>query len=140
MPSLLHATVSSLAFVAADGCQDGDARVAPGTTVGADKAMYPEVSYKGKWYPICGHYFWDNNLGANTLCKQLGFNSGKQSPTKAKFSVDAMPVGNCGANQRLNKCNQGGNGWGNFAYSNGWCKKGTAIGVTVSSTIATRLC
>ena len=131
MPSLLHATVSPLAYVAAGGCTDGDARVASGTTVGAGKAMYLEVSYKGKWYPICGHHFWDNHHGANTLCKQLGFSSGKQSPTKAKFSVDAMPVGNCGASQRLNKCNQGGNAWGNFAYSNGWCKKGTAIGVTV---------
>ena len=84
------------------------------------------------WGSVCGHYFWDNHHGANTLCKQLGFSSGKQSPTKAKFSVDAMPVGKCGANQRLNKCNQGGNAWGNFAYQNGWCKKGTSIGVTVS--------
>ena len=101
--------------------------------------MYPEVSYKGKWYPICGHYFWDNNdHGANTLCRQLGFSSGNVTKTSAKFSVDAMPVGQCGAGQRLNKCTQGGNAWGNFAYQNGYCKKGTAIGVTVRA--AMRLC
>ena len=93
--------------------------------------MYVEVSYKGNWYPICGHYFWDNDHGASTLCKQLGFNSGKQSKTRAKFSVDAMPVGKCGASQRLNKCSLGGNAWGNFSCGNGWCKKGTSIGVTV---------
>ena len=113
-------------------CVDGDVRIASGTTLGAGKAMYPEVHYKGKWYPVCGHYFWDNHHGATTFCKQLGFTSGTQSRTRAKFKVDAMPVGKCNAGQKFNKCNQGGHAWGNLNYRNGWCKAGKAIGVSVS--------
>ena len=113
-------------------CVDGDVRVASGTTLGAGKKMYPEVHYKGKWYPVCGHYFWDNHHGATTFCKQLGFTSGTQSRTRAKFKVDAMPVGKCNAGQKFNKCNQGGHAWGNLNYRNGWCKAGKAIGVSVS--------
>ena len=31
----------------------------------------------GKWTPICGHWFWDNNYGARLFCKQLGYNNGR---------------------------------------------------------------
>jgi len=113
---------------AAKNCQDGDVRVAVGTSIGANKDMYPEVAYKGKWYPICGHYFWDNNHGATTFCKQLGFNSGVRRHTRVNFNVDAMPVGKCRVGQRFNKCNAGGHAWGNLNYRNGWCNAGAQWG------------
>ena len=113
-------------------CVDGDVRVASGTTLGAGKKMYPEVHYLGRWYPVCGNHFWENHHGATTFCKQLGFASGTQSRTRAKFKVDAMPVGKCAAGQKLNKCNQGGHAWGNLTYRSGSCKAGKAIGVAVS--------
>ena len=112
-------------------CQDGDVRVHASSTAGDGKHVYPEVNFMGKWYPICGHYFWDNHNGATTFCKRLGFSSGKMARTRVKFNVDAMPVGKCGAGQRLNQCNKGGHAWGNLNYHGGWCKKGKSIGVSV---------
>jgi hypothetical protein len=112
-------------------CQDGDVRVAPGTTIGEGTDMYPEVSYKGKWYPICGHYFWDNDDGATSFCKRLGFTKGTRGKRGGKFNIDAMPVGKCKAGQRLNQCNAGGHAWGNFNYNNGWCKKGKNIALAI---------
>lgn len=29
--------------------------------------------YEESWEPICGHYFWDNNVGATAFCKKLGY-------------------------------------------------------------------
>ena len=97
----------------------------------AGEAFVPEVLYKGQYYPICGHYFWDNDDGATTVCKALGFISGKVKKTEAKYTVDAMPVGQCKSGEPLDKCTGGKNAWGNLDYQNGWCKKGKAIGVQV---------
>ena len=96
------------------------------------KAFVPEVLYQGKYYPICGHYFWDNNGGATAVCNFLGFKNGKMAITQAKYSEDAMPVGICKAGEGLTKCTGGGNAWGNFNYINGGCKKGQGVGVTVT--------
>merc|ERR1712166_506909 len=85
--------------------------------------------------PICGHYFWDNNDGATTVCQGLGyggFSSGTHTKTRTTYSTDAMAVGECSAGQALTSCNHGGNGWGNLEYGGGWCKAGTQIGVTVT--------
>merc|ERR1712157_20474 len=38
----------------------------------AGTAFVPEVHYNGQYYPICGHYFWDDNGGAESVCKSLG--------------------------------------------------------------------
>jgi hypothetical protein len=106
--------------------------------------LYPEVNYRGKWYPVCGHYFWDNDHGATTFCKALGFTKGVRGKRGAKFAVDAMPVGKCRPGQNFKQCNIGGNAWGNFNYRNGWCKKGHGIGVAVKcsggTTAATGTC
>ena len=96
------------------------------------KAFVPEVLYQGKYYPICGHYFWDNDGGATVVCKSLGFKTGKYTSTRVKYDVDAMPVGDCKAEEELTKCTNGGNAWGKFNDRNGWCKKGQNIGVTVT--------
>ena len=98
----------------------------------AGKAFVPEVLFKGKYYPICGHYFWDNNNGATTICKMLGFNKGVKQNTRVAYKKDSMPVGDCKPGQPLTKCTGGGNGWGNLNYRNGWCKKGLNIGVKVT--------
>merc|ERR1712039_1111068 len=36
-----------------------------------------EISFKGNWFPICGHWFWDNANGANLFCQKLGSQSGQ---------------------------------------------------------------
>ena len=52
------------------------------------------------------------------------------------LGVDAMPVGSCGAGQRLDKCRvqrPSSLAWGNFNTNGGFCKKGQSIGVSVSA-------
>merc|ERR1712153_75859 len=114
---------------------DGSVRAENGATATAGVAFVPEVMFNGNWYPICGHYFWDNNDGATTVCQGLGyggFSSGTHTKTRTTYSTDAMAVGECSAGQALTSCNHGGNGWGNLEYNGGWCKAGTQIGVTVT--------
>ena len=38
----------------------------------------------GKWTPICGHWFWDNNYGASMFCRKLNpkYKQGSQSICK----------------------------------------------------------
>ena len=108
------------------------------------EAFVPEVLYEGRYYPICGNWFWDTDDGATTVCKALGFFSGKKKKTSEKYQVDAMPVGTCKSGEPLDKCTLGGNAWGNFNYNSGWCKKGNPIGVQVVCAgkydISSRLC
>ena len=108
------------------------ARAQGGKTVQKGQAFVPEVLYNGKYYPICGHYFWDNDNGATTFCKMLGFHKGTYKSTRNTYDVDSMPVGECKPGEGLMKCTGGGNGWGNLDYRAGWCKKGQKIGVTVT--------
>ena len=108
------------------------ARAQGGATVHEGKAFVPEVRFQGKYHPICGHYFWDDNVGATNFCNLLGFKNGKIKRTKVAYDVDAMPVGRCKPGEALNNCTRGGNRWGNFDYSNGWCKKGKRVGFTVT--------
>jgi hypothetical protein len=38
--------------------------------------------YKGKggsWRPLTSHYFWDNNWGADIVCRDMGFGKGTTS-------------------------------------------------------------
>ena len=100
----------------------------------ADEAFVPEVLYGGKYYPICGHYFWDNDNGATTVCKALGFISGARIRTDTVYEADAMPVGECKSGEALNRCTGGGNAWGDFGFEGGKCKKynkGSPVGVQV---------
>ena len=46
------------------------------------------------WSPICGHYFWDNHIGATKFCQKLGYISGKQSRNGYLKSA-AICVGRC---------------------------------------------
>ena len=97
----------------------------------AGKEFVPEILFKGRHYPICGHFFWDNNNGATTLCKSLGFKSGTVYKTRDVYTWDAIPVGNCKPGEELSICTGGGNAYGRPDYHDGYCKKGQGIGVTV---------
>merc|ERR1719250_54490 len=35
-----------------------------------------EIWKDGKWGTLCGHYWWDNQKGAENICKQLGYTGG----------------------------------------------------------------
>jgi hypothetical protein len=107
----------------------GDSAVVTGVS------FVPEVYYTedGKYYPICGHYFWDSNWGATLVCNVLGFQFGTCEATEVSYNIDAMPVGRCtpDIDFKLDACTGGGNDFGNFNYHDGWCRQGNNIGVRV---------
>lgn len=95
----------------------------------------PEVYYRGNFYPICGHHFWDaTSKGADTICKAVfGREGGFAVETKARYSTSAMPVGNCAQGAKLTDClYKGVNAWGNLNYDNRRCTPGNDIGVKVA--------
>ncbi len=97
----------------------------------------PEVFYEeeGDYFPICGHYFWDNNYGATMACRSLGFDIGVLYHTFAVYEKAAMPVGNCVPDFDLDlaHCTGGGNLWGNLpGYYDGYCGPGNAIGIDIT--------
>ena len=52
------------------------------------------LNYKGAWYHLCGHYFWDNNNGATKFCRMLSFHSGTHSGRNARkvLKSDSMQL------------------------------------------------
>ena len=63
-----------------------------------------EVYFNGQWVPICGHHFWDNNLGASLFCQQLGFGSGIIKQRYLILSNDALQVGGCNVGDKWLEC------------------------------------
>lgn len=114
-------------------CVNGDVKVTAEnegalSSVSKGKKYIPWVYYSNTWYPICGHYFWDDDNGATKVCQGLGFSSGKKDKKKSpSYSKDAMPVGECRSGQSLTACTDGGNAWGNFAWRNNDCRAGKNV-------------
>merc|ERR1712156_923072 len=50
----------------------------------------PEVYINGNYRPICGHFFWDNDNGADLFCKQLNsqYRSGEITSSKYSLQLD----------------------------------------------------
>lgn len=63
-----------------------------------------EVFHNGQWHPICGHYFWNNGIGANLYCQQLGYDLGEIRPESTSASRQvALPSDGI----RIGMCNEG---------------------------------
>jgi len=111
-------------------------RAAGGVDVVAGVPFVPKVLFEGSYYPVCGHHFWDDQAGASTICRELGFpNGGLLTITNAIFDTDAMPVGRCLEGEALDSCTGPGNAWGDFdrvLLFGGVCTAGNEIGVTVT--------
>ena len=105
-------------------------RAAGAAMVTSGISFVPEVRFGQDWYPICGHQFWNNNNGASTICKALGFSSGTLQRGQP-YDLDSMEVGLCNPGQPLDACTGGGNRWGPPSTS-GWCRKGQDAGITVT--------
>ena len=124
------------------GCVDGDVRTVnttgtPSSALGTPAT--PEVYYKGEWYPVCGHGFWDNGNGTTTLCKKLGFKAGGlvggYYPNRQPAGVypkDAMPVGGCRPGEPLTACTGIHNDWGNLDGRDGTCRQGNKVRVSIT--------
>ena len=83
-------------------------------------------------HPICGHYFWDNQHGATTFCKKLGYSGGKQEKANAKYSEKSIVIGTCKAGQDLAECTKGEKKY--------WGKGGPAIRITCESATVLSSC
>jgi len=117
-------------------CKEGDVQVAEGSSNQPEVPMYVEVNVGGKFAPICGHYFWNNekkiNWGARLVCRRLGWSGGSVVQSRVELGADASHVGQCGRkDEGLNKCTKAANAFKNFNFKGGWCKKGNKVGVQV---------
>ena len=85
----------------------------------------PEIYWNGKWTPICGHFFWDNDNGAKLFCQKLGLGNGKIKGEKqkgSKLTEDAIRIGQCSdSDNQLFGCTGGCN----ELKVGGHCKEGS---------------
>ena len=60
---------------------------------------FPEVFLNGIWSPICGHYFWNNDFGANLFCQRLTSNPTSTGNiikrTDKPLERDGIRIGSC---------------------------------------------
>ena len=72
---------------------------------------FPEVFLNGIWSPICGHYFWDNDVGASLFCQKLTSNPASTGlvirRTDKPLEKDAIKIGKCLSNDQWLSCSGG---------------------------------
>ena len=56
-----------------------------------------EVYFQNEWVPICGHWFWNNNIGATLFCQELGFQYG-YIKNQSDLPNDGLRIGQCNRN------------------------------------------
>ena len=87
---------------------EGDVRLEDG--------KFPEVFLNEIWSPICGHYFWDNNVGASLVCQKLTSNPASTGlviqRTDKPLEKDAIRIGKCLSNDQWLSCSGGCNDLG----------------------------
>ena len=94
-------------------CANGNAKLAADGT--------PYLFWDDKWYPICGHYFWNDNHGVDAFCRELGFSSGTRRISNSNYGEDAIKVGSCKAGEDIASCT----GEQNFYRVDSDCRPGT---------------
>ena len=101
-------------FLAQKICSNGD--------VGLVDDGTPFIFWDSQWFPICGHYFWDNNIGSSLFCKKLGYDRGnvKRAENGEKYGVDSFRVGLCYEGDDWENCNGGCNDY----QAGGYCGNG----------------
>jgi hypothetical protein len=104
-------------------CTNGDVKL--------EKDGTPKFFWNGQWSPICGHYFWNNQFGATSFCKKLGYTKADQHRTNKNYDEDAIRIGQCNKGQSLEECTGGCNdkGLGNGCAS---CSTGNEVALTIT--------
>ena len=84
-------------------CLDGDVKI--------DEDGIPMIYWKSSWAPICGHYFWNNQIGANKFCNKMGYDHGLISGKEERefYEVDAFKLGQCKSDDAWLRCSGGCN-------------------------------
>lgn len=109
-------------------------RAQGGATVVPRSSFVPEVLFSGQWYPICGHYFWDNNNGATQVCNELGWPTGIviQQHAAYPWNQQSKYVGRCPDVRSLDTCESA-----NWPSVNGvnhpdnYCAGGQAVAIHI---------
>ena len=89
----------------------------------------PYIYIDDAWRPICGHFFWNDNVGCDTICKRSGYNSGTKTSQGNTYSEDAVWVGQCTSNTDLLQCRSEGSLYETH-FDRRDCLSGSSIGVT----------
>lgn len=96
----------------------------------------PEILFNDGYHEICGHWFWNNHNGATSVCRKLGFQSGRLQRERwhdhswwgATLETDAVMVGSCGVGSSLEHCAENEN---RFDVGGGGCRIGDSAGIMV---------
>ena len=83
------------------------------TGVSVRQGETAELFHNGEWYPICGHWFWNNGNGADLFCQQLGYQSGtiraESTSRQVALPSDGIRIGMCNAEDTWPHCTGGCN-------------------------------
>ena len=86
-----------------------------------------------KWFPICGHWFWDDNNGATAFCRKLGYPSGTVTRTFHSYDEESIKVGGCKPGEDLTSCSNGGNKYiALMGLATSTCRPGHKEGISVT--------
>ena len=103
----MKSTTLTLRFVSGDNVR-GDVRLEDG--------KFPEVFLNGIWSPICGHWFWDTDFGANLFCQRLTSDPASTGQvirrTDKLLETDGLRIGRCLEDDEWLSCSQGCNDLG----------------------------
>ena len=69
------------------------------------------IYWRDSWVPICGHYFWNNQIGANKFCQKMGYHYGYISGKgeQESYDIDSFKLGQCDSNDAWLQCSGGCN-------------------------------
>ena len=89
-------------------CKNGDVKA--GGYAGIDGKKGPLIFWDNQWHPICGHHFWNNDVGAKLFCNAVGYEFGKvKQKGEWNSTMDHFRMGQCNENDTLMKCTGGCN-------------------------------
>ena len=70
----------------------------------------PMICHDKQMVPICGHWFWNTQYGAQLFCKLLGKSGGKLDKLTTHITQPALCVGQCNKSDKdIKNCTGGGN-------------------------------
>ena len=96
------------------------------------------VYQKDKWVPICGHYFWNNQIGASKFCQKMGYDYGRVTGKNdgTSYSEDAIKIGQCNVDDAGLQCSGGCNDYsiGGLCYDdiNADCSAGKPVRINIT--------
>ena len=101
-----------------------------GTKLSSYPSGNPYIYIEDAWRPICGHYFWDNDNGCDTICTNLGYDSGTTSSSSSgqTYDEDAYSVGKCEEDENIFYCTGAQNFYDTEPLTG--CTSGNPISVT----------